>query len=332
MKILSNNEIDRTTWAEFVKAHPKGNVFQTPEMYDVYTQTPGYTPQVIALAQDRKMVGLMMWVVMQEKGIIARFSMRSIIQGAPLVKDDKLEYIAAILEAYEQMRDRKVIYTQIRNHSEMLTANDAFQQCEFRFKSHLNFIITLDEEEVVWSRVGKGRIKQIKKAQKNGLYVDVFEPGQITDELINNGYCIIRSVYLRAGLPLTDIEQIRAANKQGILIIFVVRDAEGTMLGCRFGLLFRNSIYGWYAGSYIQYYSLFPNDLLIWETLRWGIKNGYEIFDYGGAGEPNKPYGVRTFKQQMGGELVNFGRYEKIHRKVMYIIGEIGVKLLKIFK
>ena len=331
-KILTHEQIDQQAWKTFVETHPKGNVFQTPQMFDVYQQTPGYAPQVIALEQDKQMVGLMMWVVMREKGVKARFSARSIVQGAPLAKDDKLEYIIALLEAYEQMRDKGVIYTQVRNHFEMLTVNDAFQQCGYRFASHLNFIITLDNEEDVWNRIGKGRIKQIKKAQKNGLYVDVYEPGQITDELIAQGYEVIRSVYQRAGLPLTDLAQIQATNREGLLVVFVVRNAEGEMLGCRLGLLYRDSIYGWYAGSYSQYYSLFPNDMLIWETLRWGIRKGYKTFDYGGAGEPNKLYGVRAFKQQMGGTLVNFGRYEKIHRGMMYRIGVLGMKILKLLK
>ena len=331
-KTLTYEQIDRAEWGAFVEAHPKGNVFQTPQMFDVYQLTPGYSPQVIALEQDKQMVGLMMWVVMREKGLKARFSARSIIQGAPIAKDDKPEYIIALLEAYEQLRDKGMIYTQVRNHFEMLTVNDAFQQCGYRFESHLNFIITLDNEEDVWNRIGKGRIKQIKKALKNGLYVDVYEPGRVTDELIAQGYEVIRSVYQRAGLPLTDLAQIQATNEQKLLVVFVVRNAEGEMLGCRFGLLYRDSIYGWYAGSCSQYYSLFPNDILIWETLRWGINHGYRTFDYGGAGEPNKPYGVRAFKQQMGGSLVNFGRYEKIHRPCMYKIGVLGMKILKMLR
>ena len=332
MEIIRNSEVDRARWAAFVEAHPKGNVFQTPQMYDVYQQTPEYAAEVIALEQDKQMVGLMVWVVMREKGIKSRFSARSIIQGAPLTKDDRPEYIIALLKTYEKILDKSVIYTQVRNCSEMLTVNDAFQQCGYRFESHLNFIITLDNEEAVWNRIGKGRIKQIRKAQKNGLYVDMYETEQITDELIVQGYEVIRSVYQRAGLPLTDIEQIKATNRQGLLVVFVVRNEEGKMLGCRFGLLYRNSIYGWYAGSYSQYYSLFPNDILIWETLCWSINKGYKTFDYGGAGEPNKPYGVRAYKQQMGGELVNYGRYEKIHRHIMYWIGLLGIKILKMLK
>lgn len=209
IQVLTYEQIDRKQWASFVESHPKGNVFQTPEMYDVYTQTPGYEPHMIALELvDKQLVGILLWVVMREKGIKARFSARSIIQGAPLTKDDKPEYIVALLEAYEKMRDKSVIYTQVRNHFEMLTVNDAFQQCGYRFESHLNFIITLDNEEAVWNRIGKGRIKQIKKAQKNGLYVDVYEPGRIKDELIAQGYEVIRTVYQRAGLPLTDIQSM----------------------------------------------------------------------------------------------------------------------------
>lgn len=332
MDILQYSEIDRTQWSNFVHQHHKGNVFQTPEMYDVYMQTPGYTPQVLGLVHDKQLIGLLLWIVIREKGIKSKFSARSIIQGAPLVKDDKPEYMEALLEVYEKQRDKKVIYTQIRNHFEMLTVNDVFQKYGYRFKSHLNFIISLDSIDAVWNRIGKGRIKQIKKAEKNGLYVDVYGPGKVNDECLNIGYDIIKSVYQHAKLPLVGIEQVYAMNRQKLLVLFVVRDVAGNMLGCRFGLLYNNSIYGWYAGSYSKHYSLYPNDILIWETLKWGIENGYTTFDYGGAGEPNKPYGVRAFKQQMGGTLVNYGRYEKIHRCVMYWIGVLGMNCLKLLK
>lgn len=323
------NEISRSAWSAFVAAHPKGNVFQTPEMYDCYVATPGYEPHVLAAVQDGQMVGIMLYVIMREKGIKARFSARSIIQGAPLAAGDKDETIIAMLQAYEQQLPSDVIYSQVRNHYEMLTVNDAFQTCGYRFESHLNFLVTLDTEEQMWSRIGKGRIKQIKKAQKNNLTVDVYRGSEVTPALVQDGYHVIEQVYQRAGLPLTDIQQIQAVAKCGLLVMFVVRNADGTMLGCRFGIIYRDSIYGWYAGSYQEYYSLFPNDILIWETLRWGAANGYKVFDYGGAGEPNKPYGVRKFKQQMGGTLVNFGRYEKIHRPMMYRIGVMGMLVLK---
>ena len=332
MKVLFDKEIDRTAWNAFVKAHPKGNVFQIPEMYDAFMATPGNEPHVIALEESNRIVALMVWCVLYERGWKKLFSMRSVIQGGPLVENDKSEWLVLLLQEYEKRLQNGVIYTQIRNHYEMLTINDAFQQCGYKFSSHLNFIISLDGEENVWSRIGKGRIKQIKKAEKNGLYVDVYKSEQITDELLVQGYDVICSVYKRARLPLTDIEQIRAVRDQKLLVLFVVQNEAGDLLGCRFAIDYKDSLYGWYAGSYSQYYNLFPNDLLIWETLKWGIGQGYKSFDYGGAGEPNKPYGVRAFKQQMGGMLVNFGRYEKMHKPWMYRLGVCGLNVYKFIK
>ena len=44
-KILTNgNNIDKNKWYEFVFDHPHGNIFQTPEMYEVYQNTKNYEP------------------------------------------------------------------------------------------------------------------------------------------------------------------------------------------------------------------------------------------------------------------------------------------------
>lgn len=332
MIVLEYCNINQVEWNAFVKAHPKGNVFQTPEIYEAFAATPGNEPHVIAMEESNRIVALMVWVVLYEVGWKKNLSMRSVIQGGPLVENDKAEWLSMLLEEYEKQLDKGVIYTQIRNQNEMLTINDAFQECGYSFHSHMNFIISLDGEENVWNRIGKGRIKQIRKAQKNNLRVTAYTGAELTDEKIEQGYAIIETVYKRAGLPLVDIAQIKAANRAQLVVLFFVQSDEGEVMGCRFGLLYGKEIYGWYAGSEARFYNWYPNDLLIWETLRWGITNGYEMFDYGGAGEPNKPYGVRAFKQQMGGTLVNFGRYEKVHKPWRYKLGVLGLMIYKFFK
>ena len=51
-----------------------------------------------------------------------------------------------------------------------------------------------------------------------------------------------------------------------------------------------------------------------------------------GAGKPNEDYGVREFKSKFGGELVEFGRFERINNHFLYLIGKTGLKILKKFK
>ena len=66
--------------------------------------------------------------------------------------------------------------------------------------------------------------------------------------------------------------------------------------------------------------------------MEWGSNNGYKIFDFGGAGKPNLAYGVRDHKLKFGGELVEFGRFEKVHNKFLMKVGELGLKLYKFIK
>lgn len=48
-----------------------------------------------------------------------------------------------------------------------------------------------------------------------------------------------------------------------------------------------------------------------------------------GAGEPGVPYGVRDFKAEFGGQLVEHGRFIHICKPMLYRIGKLGVKFLK---
>lgn len=328
------NTIDHQQWSYFITHHPKGSVFQTPQMFRCYEQTPRNNPYIFVAYHNSEIIGVLLAVVINEKGMLKQlFSTRSIIISGPVVKDDNAKVLSLLLKAYDNALGNQIIYTQIRNQFEQLDNCDVFRILGYTFEPHLNYLITLDNEENIWNRIGKGRIKQIKKAQKNGLIVQVYECQEITDDLLRNGYEVIREVYQRANLPLVDYVQIAAAKAEGLLVMFVVRTKEGEMVGCRFALSFGTSLYGWYAGSHSRFYPLFPNDVLIWETLRWACDNGYKVFDYGGAGSPNKPYGVRDFKAQMGGKCVNFGRYEKVHQPLKMWIGKHGYSIYrKLFK
>lgn len=272
MLIISNiNSINFLDWNAFVAHHPDGNVFQTPMMYNAYLNTPGYEPYVFIAYQDNVIVGVLLSVVIKEYGLIKGFfSARSVIIGGPLVLNNKTEYISELLKEYNKFIKDKAIYSQIRNQSEQLINNDSYQLNGYKFYSHLNFIIPLDGEKNIWDRIGKGRIKQIKKAQKNGLYVDVYPHDLITDNLIIEGYGVIKEVYNRTRLPLADINLIQNANANKLLIMFAVRDKDSNLIGCRFCLSYNKLLYGWYAGSYEASYGLYPNDILIWETLKWG--------------------------------------------------------------
>jgi dTDP-D-glucose 4,6-dehydratase len=71
------------------------------------------------------------------------------------------------------------------------------------------------------------------------------------------------------------------------------------------------------------------NELLKWHILHWGAENGYRVYDFGGAGKPDEPYGVRDFKAKFGGELVNFGRNICIHAPTRLKLSQAGYRLFR---
>jgi len=325
--------LEKKKWSEFVFNHPNGNIFQTPEMFKVYKKTKNYEPVLIAVVDNNENIfGVLLAVIQKEyDGFIGNFTARSLIQGGPLIKEDNPVILNIVLENYNKIIQKKVIYSQFRNMWDMLSQNDIFQENGYFFKSHLNYIFLLKNgEKYIWDRIKKNRKKHIRRAIKNGLVVKVHK-NNIDENIIKKGYEIIKEVYKNAKIPFADISLFQNANKNGILIVFTV-EFQDAIIGCRFALGYKKLIYGWFAGSFSKYYYLFPNELLIWKTLEWSINNNYDYFDYGGAGNPNKPYGVRKFKSQLGGLLVNYGRYEKIHKSFLFIIGKIGLKFWQIIK
>jgi lipid II:glycine glycyltransferase (peptidoglycan interpeptide bridge formation enzyme) len=68
------------------------------------------------------------------------------------------------------------------------------------------------------------------------------------------------------------------------------------------------------------------------EVFLWGHERGFTRFDFGGAGKPNVPYGVRDYKLKFGGELVNTGRMIRIHRPFNYAFATKAYRLLQVVK
>jgi lipid II:glycine glycyltransferase (peptidoglycan interpeptide bridge formation enzyme) len=51
--ITDAKKIDKKKWADFVYNHSYGDVFQTPEMYEVYQNTKNYEPVFISAVDEK---------------------------------------------------------------------------------------------------------------------------------------------------------------------------------------------------------------------------------------------------------------------------------------
>jgi len=319
-------------WSDFVYNHPDGNIFQTPEMYEIYQKTVNYEPIIVSIQNNKKnIIGILLAVIQKEgSGFIGKLSSRSVVWGGPLVKDNDPLILDKILQKYNKLVSSKVIFTQFRNINDLNHFKPIFKKNGFKFENHLDIINNLElSENKLWENLSRDRKKSIKLALKSLTIKDISND----KKMILETYKVIASIYDRIKLPIPHITFFYniydVLNKKNYFKTFAAYYND-KLIGVRIVLCYKDLIYDWYAGSDESYLKYRPNDILPWEIMKWGKQNGFKRFDFGGAGKPNKPYGVREYKKKFGGEVVNYGRFIKIHNYFLYIIGIFGLKIYKI--
>lgn len=332
IEITSSPDIKQ--WSEFVHSHSHGNIFQAPEMAEVYKRTKNYEPISLAVVDtgNDKILAVLQAVVIREiSGFLGSFSARSIVQGGPLFLNTEKGIVAVntLMEYYDNFARKKSIYTQIRNMWDTSQISNIFNGLGYVYEDHLNFLVDLTKSrEELWSNLSKKRRNGIRRAEKREVIIR-----EIKDKsLIPLFYDIIQETYGNVKLPLADLSLFKSTfnilTPKNMAKFFLAKH-EDKNIGAIVVLTYNGTIYDWYAGASIDYLRLLPNDILPWHVMEWGSDNEHHTFDFGGAGKPNEEYGVRDFKKQFGGKLVNFGRYQKIHSRIKMKIAESGFKVYR---
>ena len=331
MMIEIRDSIDREKWDDFVFKHPKGNIYQSSCMADVYSSTKNYEPISLAAVESEndEIVAVLQAVIVRDAaGLIGAISSRSIINGGPLFIEDKkgFEAVTQLLNYYEQLLHNRAIYTQVRNIWDMESSRNTLETLGYQYEPHLNYLIDLDRpSEDMWKDIHKPRRKGINRAEKIGIEIQKIE----SKNEIKDCYRLIEETYKNVRLPLADISLLESAYDKLFdagFIDFYLAVLDGEVVGSRVVLKYKGMVHDWYAGSKqdINY----VNEAVVWHMLcEYAEKE--KSFDFGGAGHPDKPYGVREFKKRFGGEEVNYGRYEKVHDRGKKEILNIGFKAYK---
>ncbi|PKQ66954.1 hypothetical protein BZG01_09130 [Labilibaculum manganireducens] len=328
--ITDSSMIDRKSWSDFVRNNLHGNVFQTPQMYDVFEQTEGFTPILIAARKNGKISGVLLAVIQKEiKGVPGILANRAIIRGAPLIDNEDEEVLNQILTKFNEKIQTKALITQIRNWADTSNYKSVFLQCGYRYQDHLNILLDLEQsEEVIWKNINREKRKSINKAYREGVRVELESPHAD----LTATYFILQELYKRIQLPYPDIDFFKKWQRnfdvEPRFLVFAAKWEKET-IAFRYVLAYKNVLYISYAGALNKYYQKCANDLINWEVMLWGKENGYTVYDFAGAGSPHVPYGVRVNKMKFGGQTCNIGRYEKINRPILFFIAKFGFYLWK---
>lgn len=328
LEIITNyKQIDRNSWSKFVKHHPHGNVFQTPEMFAIYQRATNIQPYAIAAVKDGDIEGILVAQLICNGGKLAAwFTCRSIIIGGPLAKESDPTIIDELIKAYKAILPSKTIYSEIRPIYDSAQLFQQLSNKNWKRLGHYNIILPLNNDiDTLYNQMHKERKRNVQTAIKNGLICkEIFDPENIREIVF-----LIKKTYARKHVPISYLDMFEQVLKiiGDYAHFFACFTPNGKMIAGQLRLCYNEMVYAWFAGSDEEYLKLRPNDFLMWNVISWAKKENYTLFDFGGGGEPGVEYGVRDYKMKYGCEIYDYGRMQYLHRPMIYYIAQKAYKL-----
>jgi len=327
--------LDTEAWRRVIQEHPGGNVFHTPEMFQVFARAQGHRPTLWAVADDQSQVlALLLPVrVTLMQGLLKTLTTRSVVYGGLFCPAGagQQQALALLLEAYVHKR-RPSLFTELRHLHDSSSYQPVLQAHGFEFEEHQDFLVNLDlPVEQVWTNIHKSARKKIRQAEnRNALTIE-----ELQDRTqLPRWYALLQKTYTTARIPLAHYSLFEAAfdilYPKG-MAQFLLGRVQDRCIAASVALLYKDKIYGWYRGFDREYGHYLPNDLMVWHLLKWGVEHGYRAFDFGGAGKPGEEYGPRRFKAKFGGELVSYGRNTCTHWPLLLKLSRLNYQIYRRF-
>lgn len=127
--------------------------------------------------------------------------------------------------------------------------------------------------------------------------------------------------------------------KSGVAHLFTANfnnQGQNIILASWIVFLFNDVLYYPYGASSSQFRNFMASNLLMWEVIRWGIKNGAKKFDMWGALGPNPSpknpwFGFNRFKEGYGANLVEYaGSFDLIIHPKLYQLYNLSHQIRQI--
>jgi len=332
IKLLTYPDIDPQQWQALIDHSPYATWFQTDEAYRFYQSVGDMQAFAYGVSEDDNLVGLVVGYTTTEKCKFKQhFTARSIIVGGPLIADNiSNEALTALLKAVKAMESNcqspianRPIYIETRNFHDYSKWKSIFEANGFTYQPHYDIHVHSNAQHQMSDR----RQRELKRALKNGAEICEAQ----SEQEIRDWYQILSQLYReKVRTPLFSEEFFLRFYRHGVGKYLLVKYQGKVIGGMMCPILEGKAIYEWYVcGMDEEYREQYPSVVATHAAIEYAKQNNIPLFDFMGAGEPDIPYGVRDFKMEFGGELVEQGRFLCVRKPLLYWIGKMGVKWLK---
>lgn len=315
-------------WDDLSRNAATATVFQSRHFFEFAKTLDCWEPFAYGVMADNVLKGVIAGVIQREGGAARRFfSRRAIVNGGPLLSDDiEPETVAFLLRECKEKLRRKAIYIEIRNLHDYTSHRSAIAAAGFDFEPHYNFQLDIDNDPT--RHYHKGKRKELRIAARYGVKV-TWEP---TIDQIREFHRLLQRLYTtKVHTPLPPWDFFESAYRQAFLHYAIALTPDGAVAGGQLVAdLDTRASYAWYCCSDDSLRHMKVGTVLIDAALHRCADLGIGCFDFMGAGRPGDGgYGVRDFKAQFGGTLVEQGRFRCILNQPLYRLGCAVISLLR---
>ena len=314
------DQIDGDQWGQLARESSTATWWQTKEAYQLFSSLPDYRVELVGVADEDALCGVAVIIRPQARTRVGQWlSRRAVIMGGVMVSDGiSVEAYRRLMAAIkEQTSD--VIYVEIRNLCDHSAWRGMIEQDGWQYMPHLNIRIDTSDAQSAISRIGKSKRRRICSSVQKG--VRVVEYPSLSQ--VRAYYDVLRDLYVqRVHKPLPSWgtwERLYASD----MCRYILIEHEGRIIGGSVCVLWEGKVmYEWYAcGRDDRRRVISPASLTKYAEIQLAERLGIAQLDLMGAGRPDERYGVRDFKAEFGGEMVEYGRYVYAHCPMVYKIG-----------
>jgi hypothetical protein len=185
--------------------------------------------------------------------------------------------------------------------------------------SELFLAHTLDlqnNEQNLFSKFRSSTKRNIKKAKKNDVKVDIYDSAESVKEFYRMN-CLTRRRHGLPPQPASFFENIHNyIIKQNMGIVVLASHRKKIISGAIYFHFGKRAFYK-YGASDLNYQNLRANNLVMWTGIKWYCQNGYELLHMGRTEPDNN--GLKQFKNGWGTKeaQMHYYRYDLRENKYM---------------
>ena len=235
--------------------------------------------------------------------------------GGPIVKSRDKIFEQVFEQAFLKYCQKEGIVDEFVRFHPLLNNEDIFRQ-KIQVSHNRNTVwlnLELPLEDIWMHEISTQNRNTIRKCEKSGLYV---EEGDNYGEFIEIYNDTMKRIGADKFYHFHNSYYNYLKTAKGTILLYVKKNDE--ILAAAIFLGYGNYFHYHLSGSKKEYLKLAPNNILLWEAIKYAKKNGYKRMHFGGGLTDSEEDNLFRFKQKFSSCKADFYIGRRIHNKEIY--------------